>query len=167
MLVRRLHWRGAKPTLGSSSGETLFGGIDPDEAVRSLRSGGLHPAIVLPPDVHEEIAGFARKTACFGNFDREIEFLPEDHEETQKRLGRGILSAHYFERTLECDAVVAVQRDPLLRDVAARYLGAQTRIIRTRLWWTFPTVSARESDKGLASLDRYHLGIIPLKYVLA
>jgi hypothetical protein len=40
---------------------------------------------------------------------------------------------HYFERILECKAALAVQRDPLLHDIAAHYLGGQAKLITTRL----------------------------------
>jgi hypothetical protein len=38
-----------------------------------------------------------------------------------------------------CEVALALQRDPLLHDIAARYLGGQAKLITMRVWWSFPT----------------------------
>ena len=52
-----------------------------------------------------------------------------------------------------------MQRDPLLGEVAAHYLGAQARLITTRIWWSFPTRSATDADMRPASQDKYHFDL--------
>ncbi|TGR16535.1 hypothetical protein EN839_33660, partial [Mesorhizobium sp. M1C.F.Ca.ET.196.01.1.1] len=117
--------------------------------VAALRSDGLFSGFTLPSAIHEEIAVFAQRTPCFGNFDRRLEFIPGDHAEAEKRFGRSLLSGHYFERSLDCQAVLAIQRDPLLLDIAAHYLGGQAKLITTRVWGSFPTGEASDADKNL------------------
>ncbi|TGQ68533.1 hypothetical protein EN829_016160 [Mesorhizobium sp. M00.F.Ca.ET.186.01.1.1] len=160
MAGRRMHWLGAKRTrpLGDA-GDTMFTGVTREAIVDALRKDGLFSGLVLPPDIHEEIANFARRTPCFGNFDRRLEFMPQEHAEAEKRLGRSLLSGHYFERSLDCQAVLAIQRDPLLLDIAAHYLGGQAKLITTRVWWSFPTGEASDADKNLASLGKYHFDL--------
>jgi len=160
MPARRMHWLGAKPVRPAEKAhETIFTGTDSDAVVGALRSEGLYSGLVLPSSVHEEIARFARQTPCFGNFDRRLEFLPTDHAAAENRFGRALLSGHYFERILECEAALTVQRDPLLLDIAAHYLGGQAKLITTRVWWSFPTKSVCDVDKNLASLDKYHFDL--------
>jgi len=137
----------------------MFAGAERSVIVDALQADGLFSGLALPLPVHEEILRFARATRCFGNFDRELEFLPSDHAEAERRFDRSVLSGHYFERILQCDAALAVQRDPLLLDVAAHYLGGQARLISTRAWWSFPTGAAREADMRLASQDKYHFDL--------
>jgi hypothetical protein len=157
---RRLHWRGAKPARPAPNAhETMFTDVDREAAVDALRSDGLFSGLVLPSSIHEEIASFARQTPCFGNFDRRLEFMPGDHADAEGRFGRPLLSGHYFERILDCDAALAVQRDPLLLDIAAHYLGSQAKLITTRVWWSFPTGAASDADKNLASLGKYHFDL--------
>lgn len=157
---RRLHWRGAKPARPArNADETMFTGVDREAAVDALRSDGLFSGLVLPPSIHEEIARFAGRTPCFGNFDRRLEFMPGEHADAERRFGRPLLSGHYFERVLDCDAALAVQRDPLLLDIAAHYLGGQAKLITTRVWWSFPTGAASDADKNLASLGKYHFDL--------
>ncbi|MGX5846401.1 hypothetical protein ACWGTO_04910 [Mesorhizobium sp. PL10] len=157
---RRLHWLGAKATRpAQNTGATMFRGVDLNSVVEALRSDGLFSGLVLPQAVHEEITSFAQSTPCFGNFDRRLEFMPGDHAEAEKRFGRSLLSGHYFERILGCNAALAIQNDPLLLDIAQHYLGGQAKLITTRVWWSFPTGEASDADKNLASLGKYHFDL--------
>jgi hypothetical protein len=160
MPARRAHWLGAKPVRPVGNvGDTIFRGVARASVVDALRAQGLFSGFMLPPAICEEIAGFARETMCFGNFDRQTEFFPEDHAEAEKRFGRSILSGHYFERFLQCSAASTVQRDPLIHDVAQHYLGGEAQLITTRLWWSFPTKASTDADMRLASLDKYHFDL--------
>ena len=157
---RRLHWLGAKAAKPArEAGDTMFAGVDRAAVVGALKSDGLFSGLVLPQAIHEEITSFARRTPCFGNFDRRLEFLADDHAAAENRFGRSLLSGHFFERILDCDAALAIQRDPLLLDVAAHYLGGQAKLITTRVWWSFPTGAASDADKNLASLGKYHFDL--------
>ena len=160
MPARRAHWLGAqKVRRQENAGQSIFSTADREKIVDTLRKSGLFSGLVLPDTVHEEISRFARQTPCFGNFDRRLEFLPEEHAEAQQRFDRSILSGHYFERALQCEAIVALQRDPLLHDIAAHYLGGQSKLITTRIWWSFPTKAASQADMSLASQDKYHFDL--------
>ena len=157
---RRLHWLGAKRARPlENAAETMFTGVARDRVVDALRSEGLFSGLMLPPAIREEIAAFASRTHCFGNFDRRLEFMPGEHAEAEKRFGRSLLSGHYFERILDCPAALAIQKDPLLLDVARHYLGGQAKLITTRVWWSFPTGKASDADKNLASLGKYHFDL--------
>ena len=157
---RRVHWLGAKRVRPvANAADTMFAGVERGAVVDALRSDGLFSGLVLPPDIHEEIADFAGRTPCFGNFDRRLEFMPGEHAEAEKRFGRSLLSGHFFERILDCPAALAIQRDPLLLDIAAHYLGGQAKLITTRVWWSFPTGAASDADKNLASLGKYHFDL--------
>ncbi|MCZ4094018.1 hypothetical protein [Sinorhizobium psoraleae] len=159
MPVRNAHWLTARPA-PSAAGTipSMFDGIATGAVVAALREKGLFSGLMLPPAVCDEIARFANETPCFGNFDRRLEFLADEHSEAEKRFGRAILSGHHFERVLQCDAAVAVQRDPLLLEVAKHYLGGEAQLITTRVWWSFPTKSASDADISLASF-KYHFDL--------
>ncbi|MFT4181556.1 MAG: hypothetical protein QM636_06515 [Rhizobium sp.] len=156
---RRMHWLATRqPVARPASGASMFAGIDHTSVVDALRTDGVFPGLVLPDDVHRDIAEFARVTGCFGNFDRKLEFVAPEHEQAEARFGRSILSGHFFERSLDCEAVRTVQNDPLLSDVARHYLGGQARVITTRIWWSFPTRTATEADLSRASF-KYHFDL--------
>ncbi|WP_192180359.1 hypothetical protein [Mesorhizobium amorphae] len=160
MPARRMHWRGAKPVRRSQRAQdTMFAGVNRQDIVDALRSDGLFSGLVLPTTVSEDVAAFAMCTPCFGNFDRRLEFMPTEHAQAEARFGRPLLSGHYFERILGCNAALAIQNDPLLMDIAAHYLGGQAKLITTRVWWSFPTGQASDADKNMASLSKYHFDL--------
>jgi hypothetical protein len=156
---RRMHWAATRrPVARPASGTSMFTGIGCDTVVNALRTDGIFSGLTLPDNIHQEIAEFARTTGCFGNFNRKLEFVAPEHTQAEAKFGRSLLSGHFFERSLDCDAVLAVQHDPLLTDVAKHYLGGQAKVITTRVWWSFPT-QASEADRSMASLDKFHFDL--------
>lgn len=159
MPFRRAHWLTARPVRSSANAApSMFGDLKAEAIAKELRETGISIGLMLPPEIHDEIARFGRETPCFGNFERELEFLPGEHTEAERRFGRTILSGHHFERVLQCEAAVAVQKDPLLLDVARHYLGGEAKLITTRTWWSFPTKTASNADLSRASF-KFHFDL--------
>jgi hypothetical protein len=159
MPFRRAHWLMAEPVPQISAPEpSMFGAIQAETVSAELKRTGIFIGLTLPPAIHEEISRFGQETPCFGNFERKLEFLAKDHAEAERRFGRTILSGHHFERVLQCEAAIAVQKDPLLLNVARHYLGGEAKLITTRLWWSFPTKSASDADLSRASF-KYHFDL--------
>jgi hypothetical protein len=159
MPFRKAHWLTARPVRADKcASPSIFGDLDAREIAQELKRTGIFTGLTLPREIQQELARFGRETPCFGNFERKLEFLPDEHAEAERSFGRTILSGHHFERVMRCEAAVAVQRDPLLLDIARYYLGGQARVITTRTWWSFPTKSAAESDLSRASF-KYHFDL--------
>jgi hypothetical protein len=155
---RRLHWLTARRQKGKHSNSPSMFDAEHSLAVKALKKDGIFTGLHLPKAIQEEIHEHALATPCFGNFDRRLEFKAGDHAEAEKQYGRSLLSGHLFERILDCKAAVAVQKDPLLINVAKSYLGAEAKLITTRVWWSFPT-TASEKDRSMASLDKFHFDL--------
>jgi len=156
---RRMHWFATRQAVTLPvSGASMFTELERGTVVNALRTDGIYSGLMLPDHIHREITEFAQTTGCFGNFNRKLEFVASEHKQAETRFARPILSGHFFERSLDCDAVLAVQRDPLLIDVARQYLGGQAKVITTRIWWSFPT-QASEADRSMASLDKFHFDL--------
>lgn len=159
MPFRRAHWLTARPVAPSSkAASSMFGAIKATDVASELKRTGIFTGLTLPVSIHEEIAGFAHETPCFGNFDRKLEFFAAEHAEAERRFGRAILSGHHFERVLQCEAAVAVQKDPLLLEVARHYLGGEAKLITTRTWWSFPTKNASDAELSRASF-KFHFDL--------
>ena len=85
---RRAHWLTAKPVPPSeTAASSMFGQIEADEVASELKRTGISAGLTLPASIHEEIARFAHETPCFGNFDRELEFVAGKHAEAERRFG--------------------------------------------------------------------------------
>ncbi len=159
MPFRRAHWLFAKPAPRINvAGRSIFGNLDAKAVATELKSSGIFTGLTLPDAIHQEISRFGRETPCFGNFDRNKEFLAGEHERAERDFGTSILSGHHFERVSECDAAITVQQDPLLKSIAMNYLGGEAQLITTRTWWSFPTKSATDLDLSRASF-KYHFDL--------
>lgn len=159
MPFRRAHWLMAKPVRSSANAApSMFGDLRAEAIAAELRRTGIFTGLTLPAPIQAEIARFGHETPCFGNFDRKLEFLASGHIDAEQQFGRTILSGHHFERVLQCDAALAVQRDPLLLDVSRHYLGGEAKLITMRTWWSFPTKSASEADLSRASF-KFHFDL--------
>lgn len=159
MLFRNLAWRWKDPPRELSLATTLFPHVDVNEATERLGRDGLFQGLTLPAVIRKELALFARSTLCFGNFDRKLELLARDHRAAELASGKAILTGHFFERVLACEAARRVQQDPLLLHIAQNYLGGEARVTATRLWWSFPSERASDYDLHQASQDRFHFDL--------
>ncbi|WP_026169039.1 phytanoyl-CoA dioxygenase family protein [Sinorhizobium meliloti] len=159
MPFRKAHWLTARRVLQDKSATpSIFGDLQAEAIAAELRRTGIFTGLTLPRPIQEEIARFGHETPCFGNFERRLEFLAGDHAEAERHFGRTILSGHHYERILQCAAALAVQRDPLLLNVARHYLGGEARLITTRTWWSFPARNASEADLSRASF-KFHFDL--------
>jgi hypothetical protein len=160
MLVRKAHWMTAKTVPESPSQSTIFTEVSCKSAVEALLRDGLFGGINLPKQLCEEIAAFALQNPCFAGSNRNLQFMPAEHGAAEERFDQAILNGNYFEKILDCDAIRTVQRDPLLHDIAAHYLGGQACLTGTRIWWTFPTKRATAAAKRFSSQEEYHFDLL-------
>ena len=159
MLFRDFAWRLRTPPRQLDLATTVFPDVSADQVTERLRQDGLFQGLRLPAAIQSDIALFARSTPCFGNFDRKVELLAQDHRATEAATEKAILTGHFFERVLDCEAARRVQQDPLLQQIAQNYLGGEARITATRLWWSFPSERASDYDLHLASQNRFHFDL--------
>ncbi|WP_249144013.1 hypothetical protein [Bradyrhizobium lablabi] len=159
MLFRELAWKFKTAPGQLDLTNTLFPEVPAEKVSERLRQDGLFQGFRLPAAVRSEISSFARRTPCFGNFDRKFELVAQDHGAAELATGKAILTGHFFERVLDCEAARRVQKDPLLLQIAQNYLGGEARVTATRLWWSFPSARANDYDLHLASQNRFHFDL--------
>jgi hypothetical protein len=127
--------------------------------VDALRRDGICTGLRLPDDAVAEIRAFAETRPCYGAMDRRMPFLPDEHDEAERRYGRAILVGHFLDTVMQCPAVADLVGSRWLRAIAAGYLRASPKVIATRLWWSFPSRDASPADLNLASQDGFHFDL--------
>lgn len=137
-------------TAGTAS-STIFGSINIADAVISLERDGLFAGIRLPRHIVDDLREFAVQTPCYGNINRKISFLPSDHRAAESKFVTSILVGHYLEKIEDCRWVREIHEDPLLTEIASRYLKRQPNILSSRMWWSFPVDRFDERLLRLAS----------------
>ncbi len=100
-----------------------------------LKNNGIHPGIQMSPATVEEILDFACSTHCYANLDPNLGFLYSEKEKVSREIS--LFSAQYFNTGLMCSAIKELSKDPILLEIAAKYLGAEPVFTGSRLWWNF------------------------------
>ena len=170
LLMRRLAPAFASRVDGGATAADHGDAGDPAEAgdlaevgvqavAEAIRRDGIYTGLRLPAETVAAIRAFADEHPCYGSMDRRMPFLPDRHEEAERRYGRKILVGHYLDTVLECPAAAGVAGSRWLHAVAAAYLRAAPRVIATRLWWSFPNSAATAADLSFASQDSFHFDL--------
>lgn len=103
--------------------------------------------MTLRPSVVEEIRAWAASQNCYADREPIHGFGLQDRAAAEVKLAKPILLAQYFNTTTECPAIGRLAQDPVLRWIAASYLGSLPTFVGANLWWTFP-VKALEEDRA-------------------
>ncbi len=126
--------------------ESCFANLDRTDFVQHLREEGISFGLTLPKEVVDEICSWADQQSCYADRDPVLGFRLGERNAAEQRLGKPILLAQYFNTTTECPAIGRLVADPVLRWIAASYLGSLPTFVGANLWWTFP-VLASEADR--------------------
>lgn len=126
--------------------KSYFTNLDRSDFVQRLRDDGIAFGLTLPPVVVEEIRTWAEVQPCYADREPKQGFRLEDRAAAEAKLGKPILLAQYLNTTTECAAIARLAEDPVLRWIAASYLGSLPTFVGANLWWTFP-VKALEEDR--------------------
>jgi hypothetical protein len=143
--------RALRYTTARTANNTIFGSVNIAETVKSLERDGLFGGLQLPPHVVDDLHNFAQETPCYGNISRKISILPSDHKMAEARFATPILIGHYLEKVEDCPRIRQIRQDPLLIEIASRYLKRKPNILATRMWWSFPADGSDERLLRLAS----------------
>lgn len=131
----------------SAMSESCFADLDRSDFVRRLREEGIAFGLSLPTEVVEEIRAWADRETCYADRESARGFRLGDRAIAEATLGKPILLAQYFNTTTDCPAIRRLATDPVLRWIAASYLGSLPTFVGANLWWTFP-VEALEADRA-------------------
>ena len=126
--------------------QSVFSLADREAFVRELDASGAAFGLRLPPSMVEGILRFANATECHADRETALGFRLDRRAQAEARLGKPILVAQYFNTEQHCADIARLAQDPLLRWIAARYLGSVPALVGVNLWWTFP-VDATPADR--------------------
>lgn len=141
--VRDLSRRGVREADATSP---LFPDIDVADRVADLNREGISRGFRLPAETLAEIRAWADASPCFGNHNKEWGFYAKDAG------ARALAEAHVKKRFtvgaffngIDCPAIERLSRDPVLLEIARRYVGPSAVFVSTHTWWSF----ANEVDKA-------------------
>lgn len=139
---------------GSNS---CFTNVNVDEVVNQLKSEGVVLGINLPEHLVKEIVQFAESTVCYANRKSELGFYYHQKEQAQAQSKKQFLVGSYFNTALYCPAINKLQSDPILLEIAAKYLQQKPVHQGSLLWWSFPGERTYQQLSSNGQLFHYDL----------
>ncbi len=152
----RHHSRATRPAI-TTTAETLFGGLDVNETLRSLDEKGFAVGIVLPPDNVAKILAFCAEAAFVDDYSKDpLSVDPED----ERIPWPGRLTYRCPNPHKQCEVVDKLTRDPVLVAVARAYLKTEPLLRSSRIFWSYPDLS-----QGYNPLYGFHYDIDDYKFL--
>ena len=141
----------------------FFVHADPEALARAVDRDGFATGLTLPASIVGQILEFARVNYCWADRDPRLGFVPEKLEEARRKLGRSFLLAHYFNVRRSSPLIARLVEDPVLLEVAARYLGTVPKLVGVALWWSFPEQADSSSRSRAAQM--FHFDLDDFKFI--
>jgi hypothetical protein len=140
--------------------DSYFQNVDVDSVVETLRQDGLCLDIYLPQAAVQEILEYAYSTPCFASSaiaerSPDLGFYYHQKSEAEKSLSKKIALARYFNTGSDCPAIQKLQSDPVLLEIARKYLDAKPVHQGNRLYWNFATKLTRQEKSATACMFHY------------
>jgi hypothetical protein len=151
-MLARGTYRGNGPVQSS-----LFPDVDPAAVAQTLEEDGLCLGLKLPPQTLAELRDFAEHHPCFGNRNPQWGFYPKDRAEAEAKAGKAFTLARYHNTSVDCPAARALMSDPVLHDIAKRYVGSRAKLVGMQMWWSFVSNAAEEERDLFAQLFHFDL----------
>jgi hypothetical protein len=147
------------------SGRTseFFPGADARAVADAVERDGLAFGLNLPPAVVAELLAFAQANPCWIDRNRKLGFPPGRIDEARQRLGRRFLLAQYMNVRQHSPLVARLAEDPVLLEVAARYVGAKPTLVGVNLWWSYPE-QADAAARDFAA-QKFHFDLDDFRFI--
>jgi hypothetical protein len=127
--------------------DTMFPGLDREAFVRDLETKGVAFGLMLSPDAVQAILDYADTHPCYADRLPQNGFMAKDHREAERKLGKAILVAQYFDTIKDCPTIAKLAKDPALQWIAGRYINSLPTFVGSNLWWSF-AADASEEDRN-------------------
>lgn len=141
----------------------LFPDLTADRLIDQLKRDGLAPGFKLPDDVRQEIFAWAKSNPCYGDYDKSTGFLYDDRPAAQEKAKKRFTLAHFF-NLKKCPAIDRLTKDPLIHEVARRYVGPGSKLIAPHMWWSFATHEVDHAKQNEFA-QKYHFDLDDYRFV--
>lgn len=140
----------------STTDSSFFMEIDVDSVVENLRKDGVCLGINLPSHALNEILEFTNRTYYLGNGKFEFPFTLSNKEEQEAKHGKPFLFGYHQRPSLSCTTINKLENDPILWQIATKYLTGEPILKSTMLWWSFATPTEQLNERLQFAQGLFH-----------
>ncbi|MEO1429743.1 MAG: hypothetical protein AAFV71_11895 [Cyanobacteria bacterium J06633_8] len=134
---------------------SIFQPIDTEAIAKKLKKDGSWGGLKLPQHILKEILQFTISTECYADSYPNFGFKIFQKNQAEQKCQFRFNQAQYFNTARMCPAIQKLTSDPLLLEIASKYLGTKPIFTGTRLWWIFPVDEASYNPMRIASYFHY------------
>jgi hypothetical protein len=137
---------------------SIFKNTDSEIAVKLIKKDGYYLGLQLSQSILKEILEYAYTANISIDGKRGFEFKYSDKNQAAKQYNCQIITANYLAINSECLAMQKLSNDPKLREIATKYLGKKSVLVRSQMGWTFigsKQAYAQKGEMGTPTL-RFH-----------
>lgn len=136
---------------------SVFQPVDTEAIAQNLRNDGSWAGLKLPQHILKNILKFAISTECYANPHPHLGFKVFQKKQAEQKCQFLFNQAQYFNQARMCPTIKKLASDPMLLEIASKYLGTEAVFTGTRLWWIFPTDEAFYNPMRIASYFHYNI----------
>lgn len=134
--------------------QSLFIDVDADRVIEGIRADS-YANLDLPTAVVSELQTAVSCQPCKTTVSgRDIRFLAAERTSAEQDAGHSIHMASYDLKNIP--VLESIENDPILRQIAAGYLGFPVKEVRTRLFWSFVVEMSDQERLRLGQTVRFH-----------
>lgn len=142
----------------NTDSHSLFPNLDVKEVIDILRKDGVYVGMCLPPNIVKDILQYTNSEDCFAGGMTNMGFKIPEKEQVDLVYDRPFYVARYFNVGTSCSSISKLKNDPILREIATKYIGKQAKYTGASFFWTFPVKdSSYDSDQQHFSHFHYDL----------
>lgn len=130
--------------------------LNVEYVVQSLRKDGLSLGINLNKNTVKEILEFAESKKFYADGDRNLLFNISDIKNLQTSHNNNFIIGDYLDAAKLCPTINQLASDPILLEIAAKYLNTEPRFVETKLYWTFVNKADFEDRMKLGGVLFHH-----------
>ncbi|MEO0844161.1 MAG: hypothetical protein AAF063_35600 [Cyanobacteria bacterium J06643_5] len=134
---------------------SIFQPVDTEAIARKLENDGSWGGLKLPLPIQKQILKFAISTECYAESRPYLGFKIFQKNKAEQNCNFSFNQAQYFNVAKTCPTIKELANDPILLEIASKYLGTKPTFTGTRLWWIFPVDEASYNPMRIASYFHY------------
>jgi hypothetical protein len=122
----------------SNAQKSVFEQVNAEHIAQKLRLDGVAFGLDLPKTIVQNIETWTQSQPSYADREPTLGFFPHQRAQLEEKLGKPILLAQYFNTVTQCQDIYNLSQDPVLLEIAARYLESTPSFVGANLWWTYP-----------------------------